>query len=409
VIATSTASGRIVTVVVSNRDGEVLGQLDPFEVETPWWQETEPVQRRFPELAVLRLIAAEPSPGAHDRGGTVTYLAELRGTGAPRRLELRPCDVTVDDHPLRMPWACPGSPDDDLEWASGFVRPTGPPIQHRTWNLSALWSFPTSAGRVWLKCVPPFFAHEAAVLRLLAAAREDGRAGPAGATPKVMAAAGHRILLAGMPGRDGFHAPLGESKRLVDLLVGLQAATADRQGELRSAGVPDARWPALLDELEALVARRAPENRHLRALLEEGTARAAAIDDCGLPEALVHGDAHPGNARVGTEPPVWFDWGDSRIGNPLLDLAVLERAPAGERAALERHWLAAWRRARPGSEPERAWRLLRPLAVLRTAAVYQGFLDHIEPSERVYHEGDVAPALARASRLAAGSAGKMQP
>jgi len=248
------------------------------------------------------------------------------------------------------------------------------------------------------------------VLRLLAADGASGRISPAGTTPEVIGAAGHRILLAEMPGRDGFGAPPAQATELIDLLVGIQAATAGRHAELLSDGVPDARWPVLLDELRTLVERRAPADRPLRELLETAGARVAAIDDCGLPDVLVHGDAHPGNARVGADPPVWFDWGDSRVGNPVLDLGILERAPAADRAALATHWLRAWQRAVPGSEPVRAWQLLRPLAALRTAAVYQGFLDRIEPAERVYHEGDVAAALANASRLAATeSAGKMQP
>ncbi len=160
------------------------------------------------------------------------------------------------------------------------------------------------------------------------------------------------------------------------------------------------RWPTLLPTLAALVALRAPHDSRLSRLLGTAEDRAKAIDECGLPDSLVHGDAHPGNARLGTEPPVWFDWGDSRVGNPLLDLAVLETAPDCRRL-LEQHWLAAWARAVPGSEPGRAWKLLRPLAVLRTALVYQTFLDNIEPSERVYHISAVGPALEQAAGLIA--------
>jgi hypothetical protein len=43
---------------------------------------------------------------------------------------------------------------------------------------------------------------------------------------------------------------------------------------------------------------------------------------------------------------------------------------------------------------------------LREAAVYQGFLDNIEPSERVYHVDDVMPALTTASALAAATPGR---
>jgi hypothetical protein len=49
--------------------------------------------------------------------------------------------------------------------------------------------------------------------------------------------------------------------------------------------------------------------------------------------------------------------------------------------------------------------LLRPLAALRNALVYQGFLDNIEPSERVYHLGEVQPSL----ELAAGVAEATEP
>jgi hypothetical protein len=44
--------------------------------------------------------------------------------------------------------------------------------------------------------------------------------------------------------------------------------------------------------------------------------------------------------------------------------------------------------------------LIRPFAALLGAVVYQGFLNGIERSERVYHEGDVAPCLERAVQLA---------
>jgi hypothetical protein len=61
------------------------------------------------------------------------------------------------------------------------------------------------------------------------------------------------------------------------------------------------------------------------------------------------------------------------------------------------HWLDGWRRLVPGSDPKRAWALLRPVAVLRSALVFQNFVDNIEPSERVFHDADVPEALARAA------------
>ncbi len=377
---------RVVTLVACDDDGTVLGQLEPFTVETPWWQDMGPLHRCYPALTVLRLLDGVPALGA-TMGGHVRYLAEACSR-TRAWTSLLSCDVVVADHPLRMPWARPGGPGADIAWASGLVERNGPAVQHRTWNLSAIWSMPTADGTAWLKCVPGFFGHEGAVLGLLA-----GRG-----VPQLIAAVGHRILLRDMGGRDGYHATVEETLRLIDSLVEIQRGTMARVPELLAAGVPDARWPVLLPELEALVSRRAPCDTRLLRLLDTAEDRAKAIDECGVPDGLVHGDAYPGNARLGTEPPVWFDWGDSRVGNPLLDLAVLESVP-DRRQLLEQHWLAAWARAVPGSEPGRAWKLLRPLAALRAALVCQTFVDNIEPSERVYHAGDVGPALELAAVL----------
>jgi hypothetical protein len=53
----------------------------------------------------------------------------------------------------------------------------------------------------------------------------------------------------------------------------------------------------------------------------------------------------------------------------------------------------------PGSDPDRAWGLNQPVAVLRGAVLFQRFLDLVEPSERVYHHRDVQPFLDRATAL----------
>ena len=85
---------------------------------------------------------------------------------------------------------------------------------------------------------------------------------------------------------------------------------------------------------------------------------------------------------------------------PLLDQpAFMERAPPADAGAIHAHWMAAWTAAVPGSDPARAAQLLAPVAAARRAAIYQGFLDRIEPSEHPYHAGDPADQLGRAARL----------
>lgn len=110
------AEGRSVTIVVCDDSGSLLGSLRPFDVATPWWQDLEPIRCRFPMLTVLRLLHGTPGDGGAF-GGQVTYLAES-GPG----LTCLSAGLAIDpaalaDHPLRMPWARPGGPAADIDWA----------------------------------------------------------------------------------------------------------------------------------------------------------------------------------------------------------------------------------------------------------------------------------------------------
>ena len=127
------------------------------------------------------------------------------------------------------------------------------------------------------------------------------------------------------------------------------------------------------------------------------------IAECGLPDTLVHGDFHPGNTRGEGTAITLLDWGDCGVGNPLLDQpAFLERVSNAQATAIGKHWLRNLERAVPGSNPERAARLIAPIAAARQAAIYRKFLDNIEPSEWPYHAGDPRDWLGRTAALIAG-------
>ena len=389
------AATRTVTLVIVGENGDLRGQLPSFTVDTPWWQDLEPVLAVVPQVVILRLLEAEAEPG-QVMGGRVTYLAQADPT--PSGLQAFTGDERwLADHPLRMAWARPGGPQADLEWAAGHVTFTGRPEQKRSWNLSSIWRIPTTDGPCWLKSVPPFFAHEGAVLQAL---------GGAAAAPRVVAQDRHRMLLAELPGRDGYDASPAEYGEIVETLVALQTGLLGRLDRLAEL-VPDWRAASLREQIESVIGSRPRSQQQwpaLGRLLDTWDQRMAAVANCGLPDVLFHGDAHPGNARIGVHPPIIFDWGDSGIGHPLLDLSVIERyahehETVGPR--LRRAWLAAWEEAVPGADAGRAWRLLRPVAVARAAVVFQRFLDNIEPSERPYHCEDVEPHLAAANDLLA--------
>jgi hypothetical protein len=244
--------------------------------------------------------------------------------------------------------------------------------------LSLVARLPIDDGAVWLKVVPPFFAHEAAVI---------GQLGEFG--PDVIAHDDGALLLRDIPGDDRYDAPAEECAEMVRRWVEVQASWSGTV-----AGLPDWTAASLVPQLQRLVDR--PE---VQALVDELPARFDALAECGLDDTLVHGDFHTGNWRGTT----LIDWGDSGFGHPLFDQPAFLNGTTmtdEKRAAAVGAWRDAWQRARPGSDPDRAASLIAPIAALRQAHIYRMFLDNIEPSEWCYHRLDTPEWLARAVALA---------
>jgi len=176
-------------------------------------------------------------------------------------------------------------------------------------------------------------------------------------------------------------------------------------GTLVELGLPDYRGPALSATIGNAFERAAdmllPDDRAILVPFIAGLPeRFARLAECGIGDTLIHGDFHPGNFRGGGARLALLDWGDSGVGHPLLDQpAFLSRVPADTVAPVRMHWIAAWTKHVPGSDPKRAEILLAPVAAARQAAIYQRFLDSIEPSEQAYHRGDPKTWLERAATL----------
>jgi hypothetical protein len=370
---------RTVSLVLVDPAGALLGALPPFPVASPWWQEVpDLVAGAGDDVTVLRILHAD-RPRPH--GGHVTYLAETPS----RPAGLIPAGADLAPHPHRAPYAEVGGPAASLAWAAGALDRIGVAgavaRQQRTWNLSAIWRFDTPDGEpvAWLKQVPAFFHHEAAVLRLV-----DGVA--PGLVPYVMAAGEQgRMLLAHVPGDDLYEAGPERCDQIAAAFHPVQEHFAGRVGELLAAGVPDRRL-SVQDCVD--VARPYLDSVPGLAVLIDGLpARFAAVAECGLPDTLIHGDLHGGNARIFEDMPVIVDWGDSAVGNPAFDVLRLSDDPA-----VLRNWAARW----PGCDAARAAELLRPVAHLRNAVAYARFLTGIEPAEWPYHAADVPDSLAAA-------------
>lgn len=412
---------RVVTLVLCDGDGALLGELPPVAVSgSPYWPEVDEVVVAAREhwglaIVVLRLLTTR-EPYA---GGAVTYLAQLTDgspTDPPTWMASLSPDVEVAlaaDATRRLWWAQPGGLDDltawvDLALAARGRRRTGPLRQRRTWNLSLVVTAPTPTGPVWFKAVPPFLADEGGVIARVA--RVDPKL-----TPTVLAHdPGRRaVLMDHAAGQDQWgladDAVVGA---MVERWVGVQAALVDDVDHCLAVGATDGRSLRVVETVRALLwvpeiaeGLTTAEFDAFEDLADNLARRLEKVEECGLPDTLVHGDLHPGNWRRNGSDLTLLDWGDVRVGNPVLDLrAFVERL---EGAALQErtrsHWVEAWRRVVPGSDPARALTLLEPVAELVAAATYQHFLEHIEATERVYHARDPLDRIRAALALTGGS------
>lgn len=374
---------RTVTAMVG-RGRDQVAEVGPFPVDVPWWAEAGPVVEYVERtlglpVVVLRLIGVEGSEAADGaRDGHVTYQVEVlepaTGAGA----------APDDDHPLRMPWARASGVRELLGWAGEQVKLTGRPVQRKTWNLSGIFSLPTTQGTVWLKAVPGFADAEATAI---AALKDVDR----GLVPTVVASGPGRLLIADIAGEDCWEASRETAIDVVRRFAAAQARVEapkdlpDRRPEVLAAMVRELLDGHVGQELDD------DERQAARALLP----RWEALARCGLPDTVVHGDFHPGNWRRGEgAPAVVLDLADAHLGNPVLDgLRAIGWLPADRRRPVADAWIEAWRKAVPTSRPAEALEIAEPLAHLAYAVRYQEFLDHIEPSEQVYHRGDPVRAI----------------
>jgi len=250
-------------------------------------------------------------------------------------------------HPRRAPWMRRGWWTEVSAWVDARLaevgqRKTGDLEPKEHWGISAVALVPTSGGSMWLKAVPPIFAREPAVLRLI-----DERL--PGRVPAVVAADATavetRVLLteAGpVPAEVNAH----DLPRLAALLADVQVRSLDLLPRLAAAGCADHSPTQLAAELARMAEegveldRLDPQERAaLQRLVPELTNRLLALSVGPLPTVLVHGDFHPWNVA---RPPSWkdsdaviIDWTDAGVGPAGVDLATLFPETADEAARRE--------------------------------------------------------------------------
>lgn len=393
---TLAAVTRTVTAVVTS-GAECVGVVGPFDVDVAWWSEVEPVVSHLRPIlgvpvVVLRLLHVD---GTGARDGHVTYHVEATGTTAT----LPPSAVDLDSaSALRATWARLDGLNELLTWAGDTLaslgRPvTGPVEQRKTWNLAGLFRLPTAMGPVWLKALPPFAADEARAMAAFAGIDPT-------LVPDVIAAEPDRLLLEHLPGEDCWDADPSVIADGVRRFVAAQNELTEPVPWLR-----DRRTPTLVAQIEALLDRDLELTSAELAATRRLLPRFAELDDCGLPDTIVHGDLHSGNMRADGGPPAVLDFADAYFGNPVLDgLRMVDFLRQEKKAGATVAWVDAWLAVRPDSDPARALVVAEPLAQLAYAVRYQEFLDGIEESEQIYHLGD--PAACVLAAIGAGPTGR---
>jgi hypothetical protein len=378
---------------------EHLGLADNFIILRYLRMEMNPAERRVQAWLVLEphsewhelplngrwvnreVLAEEPLA---DKESQALLLDYLNGEAAGANV------------PLRAPWAEPGWFSRASHWMTETLialgrNPTGPVQQFRNLGISSVLRVPTAAGLVYLKATAklPLFINEGAFMAQLAEQFP-------GQIPRPIAieAQQHWMLL------DDFGADLRTQKpseadvaKFLGQFGALQVQSAGMTDALRRAGCRDRRLAVLALQIadlavHPLTARHTTpdEPSRLCAAVPGLQERCTILGRYNLPDCLVHGDLHLGNvARNGDRYQV-FDWSDSCIAHPFVDMIepYFFYDDAEIQGRLRDAYLSQWTQFEPMERLSEVWRLAKPLAALHQAVSYLHIL--IGQEELVHSE-----------------------
>jgi hypothetical protein len=244
---------------------------------------------------------------------------------------------------------------------------------------------------MFLKCAAPAFAHEASITHALARRTPH-------AVPRVVASEpaenwllmhdhGGRLLDEG-PEADWVQA-MPRGVELQRSWIGATGAVAAAGGQTRPLERLATTLPSMLDR-DGLGGRLAPEVRDAweRAIPRLQDA-CAALDDLGLPDALVHGDLHPGNIVLTSEGHRVVDWSDAAVGHPFVDLPtfLLRTKDVELRRRLRDAYIGGWDGFLPHARLEPAADLATAVGALYQVATYQALLPAMDEPDRALFDG----------------------
>jgi hypothetical protein len=295
----------------------------------------------------------------------------------------------------RPPWSRAGWLATATAWLHGHLTRLGhPPIaaieQVKSWGISCVLRAHTADGDAYFKAVPALFAQEPVVTQALAMRY------PANIpTPIAIDRERSWMLLWDFgPGlRDTTDIAIWEES--LRRFSQMQRDSAEHIGELFAAGCVDRQLDVLAAQIDPLFSDAAglvgldpAEIARLRRLAPHLKAICAQLAGYRVPQALVHGDFHPGNIAFQMGRHIFFDWTDACIAHPFIDaITILDASSALEgvpdaRTHLRDVYLAAWATDEPAARLAEAFELGLTLGALHQAISYRAIVATLEPVAR---------------------------
>jgi Phosphotransferase enzyme family len=243
----------------------------------------------------------------------------------------------------------------------------------------------------YLKCSAPHFRAEASITRAL------GARTPAW-IPEVIEIepAQGWLLMADFAGRILGRDPELDWVAGLSRIAELQRAWVDDVEELVVAGAQRRPLADLTRTVPGLLERDGLAERIGASVLERWpelllrfTDACHELEDMGLPDGLVHGDAHPWNIAVAEHGLIVFDWSDGAAGPSFVDIAVFIRRTKdlALRRLLRDAYVDVWSGAAPRARLERACELAMAVGALYQVVTYQALLPSLPPEDRVVYGG----------------------
>lgn len=258
--------------------------------------------------------------------------------------------------------------------------------QLRTWGRSTVLRIRTNQGDVYLKAVPPMFAHELTLAEWLADHVPDQ-------SPELLSIDHERLWILMTPYEGAALETVDDVRHWEGAwraFAKLQRQLAPWAGDLLALGLPHRPLARLEHEIDGLLARddllmtgrtgglTPDETTRLRGHAPILAALARELATFDIPLTIEHGDLHPGNVIVTPAGYLFFDWSDAGVAHPFF-AAVLQYEDSDGvlprsnevRDKLRDAYLEPWLGCESRDRLLRAWDMSQVLAPVQYALLYQ--------------------------------------